>query len=269
MLSALIHLTAQELTIGHTSYVPQRGAPAEATTYIQPHYTSTLLGSIATANHAVLSKLSLTQQHDLPFPVPAKITLDKFAQLGASDPEIAWPVYQALMAELTAPSRPPILYALDAFNHIMRESAYLSPDVSPIHAHDLALVKHFLSLLSAKTALPNGGMVIASESNSNRPMNPALDFAIERNQAVADGKEVPEWDAYRRIDSRVLQAMEGVDVWQLKGLSKDEARGIMEYYARSGMLRRQVTNALVSEKWTLAGHGIVGEIERGSVMMSI
>jgi small subunit ribosomal protein S29 len=49
------------------------------------------------------------------------------------------------------------------------------------------------------------------------------------------------------------------------GLSKDEARSIMEYYAESGMLRHQVNDGFVSEKWSLAGMGNIGELERASV----
>ena len=53
---------------------------------------------------------------------------------------------------------------------------------------------------------------------------------------------------------------------KVQGLSKVEARGVMEYYARSGMMRAAVTERLVSEKWSLAGNGIVGELEKAAVM---
>jgi small subunit ribosomal protein S29 len=66
-------------------------------------------------------------------------------------------------------------------------------------------------------------------------------------------------------DQRVEAAMKDVSVINLKGLSKDEARGVMEYYARSGLFRESVTDSMVSEKWTLAGSGIIGELEKASV----
>jgi small subunit ribosomal protein S29 len=56
-----------------------------------------------------------------------------------------------------------------------------------------------------------------------------------------------------------------LDVIHVGGLSKDEARSIMEYYAESGMLRHQVNDGFVSEKWSLAGMGNIGELERASV----
>lgn len=35
------------------------------------------------------------------------------------------------------------------------------------------------------------------------------------------------------------------------------------------MLRDQVTDRLVAEKWTLSGGGVVGELERASVRMRV
>ncbi|KAI7009623.1 hypothetical protein KC355_g6476, partial [Hortaea werneckii] len=84
-----------------------------------------------------------------------------------------------------------------------------------------------------------------------------------------------EWNPYLPIDSRVAETMkpsagdkgavDGTPVQKLAGLSKAEARGMMEYYAQSGMLRQTVTEGLVSERWSLSGEGVVGELEKGSV----
>jgi small subunit ribosomal protein S29 len=59
------------------------------------------------------------------------------------------------------------------------------------------------------------------------------------------------------------------DVLEVGGLTKEEARAIMEYYAESGLLRAQVSEAFVSEKWSLAGMGNIGELERTSVRLRI
>lgn len=276
LLTMLTETTAQELTIGHTSYQLSPDSTPESASYTQPQITATLLGAIGKANHTLLSTLRLSKKHDLPIPVQENIDLARFAQLGARDPDIAWPFYQALMTELTAPSqageglaRPPVIFTFDSINHVMANSAYLSADLESVHAHDLAIVKHFMSLLSGAQKLPNGGMVLAADSGSNRPGNPAFDFAISRSEASATGKKAPEWDAYVSIDEKVVNVMEGVDVWEIKGLSKDEARGVMEYYARSGMLRHTVNDSLIGEKWTLSGGGIIGALERASVLMRV
>ena len=236
---------------------------------MQPHYTAQLLSAIGKANHAVLSNLQLSQKHSLPIPVQENISLARFCELGARDPDIAWPFYQALWKELQSPGRPPIVFTLDAINHVMKETVYLDADMHNIHAHDLALVDHFVSLLSGKEKLANGGAVLGAGSNSNRPGVAAFDFALEKGQAVAEGREKPVWDPYVSVDRRVFDVMDGVDVWKLDGLTKEEAKGVMEYYARSGLLRHTVDERLVGEKWTLSGGGIIGMLEKASVQLRV
>lgn len=264
----VIHIPeAKDLVIGHTSYAPT--TTNGDTTYIQPQYTATLLGAIAKANHALLSSLQLSQKHDLPIPVQENISLSRFCELGARDPDIAWDFYQALWKELSAPGRPSVMYTLDAVNHVMAPTAYLNADTENVHAHDLAIVRHFMNFLSGKEKLANGGVILAADSNSNRPGVPAFDFALERNQATQEGREVQAWDPYVKVDKRVLDSLNGVDVWKLEGLSRDEAKGVMEYYAKSGMLRYTVNDRLIGEKWTLSGGGIIGALEKASVMLRV
>jgi len=68
-------------------------------------------------------------------------------------------------------------------------------------------------------------------------------------------------------DERVLQSITPeLDIVELKGLSREETRGLMEYYAASGMLRHKIDEQFVTEKWTIAGGGVVGELEKAAVM---
>lgn len=274
----------QDLTNAHTSYAPS----ADGKSYIQPHYTAKLLSNIKNANQKVLSTLRLSQKHDLPMPVQGNISLDRFAEIGARDPDLAWPIYSALMKELTTPTnpkggeglqRPPLFLSMDAMDHTMRSSAYLNADAKPIHAHDLSLIAHYLSCMNGSAALPNGGMVLAAVSESNRAASPSLDHILASKHgeqtnysepvwdphAGWNAKRKVEWDPYAPFDERVGKALEKAEVLKVQGLSKEEAKGVMEYYALSGMLRAKVTEGLVSEKWTLSGGGIVGQLERGAV----
>ncbi|KAK3061617.1 hypothetical protein LTS18_005793 [Coniosporium uncinatum] len=334
----VVHISdAMELTNAHTEYAPVQGS--NPTQYTQNAYAAALLTKLSKANKAVFSQLQLTRKHDLPIPVQSNISLDRFCDMGARDPEIAWPFWEALWAELTAPSgngakrRPPILLAIDNLPHVMKESEYLSREVKKIHAHDLLMVSHFMDHLSGRKTLPNGGLVLAATNESNKPRIKTLDFAIQRNEALqheptrrVEGELVqhlqtalrsfdfgttttthihplldrweslsrrdiddkvpvetaraitallaeletlplrtPRWNPFVPIDTRVLAALEGVHVQRLHGLSKDEARSVLEYYAASGLLRKQVTDKVVAENWTLSGGGIVGELEKAAV----
>jgi small subunit ribosomal protein S29 len=244
--------------------------------YVQKTYTANLLRQIVSANKDVLSGLRVSQSHNLAAPLQPKATLRDLAERGATDPDVAWPVLQALWSELTtsAPKgsnqkRPPVLLTTDGLHHLMRDSDYRSPDFGPIHAHDLALVDLFASHLSGAKPLANGGMVLAAISRSNQSRSDALDYAIERNEYAQDPglyKTEPIWDPFMALDRRVVDAMSGVGVLRLGGLSKVEAGSVMQYYASSGILRQDVTDGLVAQKWSLSGGGIIGELERSSVV---
>lgn len=243
--------------------------------------------------------MQVTLEHNLAVPLQPKLSLFRLAELGARDPDIAWPVFEALWAELTAtvPAsnvtagvRPPVLLSLDGLPHICKPSEYISPNMHYIHSHDLALVHHFLQYLSgAAGSLPNGGMVLAADCGSGRPTVPALDLSIKQNEVRAiKALPAPESSSsstsqqigagflftdpanpYQALDKPTLQALSDVQVMRVTGFSKDEARAVLEYYARSGMLRQTVTEGLVSEKWTLSGGGVIGELERGTLRIGL
>jgi small subunit ribosomal protein S29 len=237
------------------------------TLYSQNVYVAAWLGQIAKANSTILSNLELAHQHILPIPLQSNISLTRLAELGARDPEIAWPVFQAFWKEITSEGRPPILLSLDGLSHIMKDSAYRSPEYEIIHAHDLALVKHFVDHLSGAKQLPNGGAVIAAMTTGNSPISYATTLAINQQLERQEGKEVTKVDPFAKIDKRAYDSLQSAGVMHLKGLSKMEARGLMEYWAASGVLRQVVDEKTVAEKWAVAGHGIVGEIERGALRM--
>lgn len=245
--------------------------------YTQDTYTANLLQQILKANGAFLQATKLSTTPDLPIPLPATATLKELAALGMANPEASWPVFVALWKELSLPGRPPILLALDGLSHVMRHSEYMSAEVKPIHAHDLTLVRHFIDHLSGQKKLPNGGVVLGATSQSNSPTSPALDFCIEAAQARKKSADnVPQWNPYKSVDVRVMEALKDLhsdsqdfDIIKVGGLSKEEARSIMEYYAESGMLRHRVSEGFVTEKWSLAGMGNIGELEKASVRMRL
>lgn len=52
-------------------------------------------------------------------------------------------------------------------------------------------------------------------------------------------------------------------VIRLKGITKAEAKTILEYWATSGMVRQQIEEKFVADQWTIAGGGVFKELERG------
>lgn len=229
------------------------------------------------ANKAFFETVTITQKHNLSAPLPAKAKLKELVAVGVANPEAAWSVFNALWTELSQPGRPQVFLAAEGLSHIMQNSEYLSAEVKPIHAHDLVIIRHFVDHLSGVKQLPNGGIVLAATSKSNARTSPALDFCLKVADArKSDPENIPQWNPYEKLDARTMEALKDLenpgadlDVLEVGGLSKEEARSIMEYYAESGMLRHQVNDSFVTEKWSLAGMGIVGELERATVRARI
>lgn len=261
---------AQELVNSNTEYAPIPGTTP--TSYSQNTYTANWLNQIGKGNAAILSELQLTQKHTLPIPLQPNISLARLVELGARDTGIAWPVFQAFWAEITAagaPGRPPVLLTLDGLSHVTCDSAYRDPDFNLINARDLAIVAFFFEYLSGAKKLPNGGAVLAATSKGNAPLSYALSIAIrqqEERQAGIPAEKITQPEPYRLLDQRAFQSLQAAPVLRVNGLSKLEARGLMEYWAASGMLRKRVDEKTVTEKWTISGHGVVGEMERGALM---
>lgn len=159
------------------------------------------------------------------------------------------------------------MFALDGLAHINKVSDYRDPAFNAVHAHDLALVGAFVGALSGKTSLPNGGAVIAATSENNTHHHPSQELVLSQLEAGQRGDFVPRPNPYERgYDDRVYEALKNAWVLRLEGVSKEEARALMEYWGASGLVRQLINSRTVSEKWTLGGHGIVGEMERAALL---
>lgn len=198
----------------------------------------------------------------LPVAANRGMTLAALAN-ATKEPEFAWPVFQAFWKELLLPGRPPILFTLDGLSHIMRISDYRSPAFELIHSHDLSLIRLFTEALGGKTQFANGAGILGICTKGNSPVIPSMEKALEQAAAAQAGTPVAERDPFfAKYDDRVFDALKGVKLLNVNGVSKKEARGLMEYWAASGILRTRVDEKNVSEKWTMAGSGILGEMER-------
>jgi small subunit ribosomal protein S29 len=261
---------AQELVTATTAYAPVPGS--SPTIYSQNVYVSNMLAQLNKANAAIFSNLETTiDLSTLPLSIPSKkITLGRLCELGTREPDFAWPFFEALWTELTLPGRPPLMFTLDSLSYIMQNSLYRTSKFEPIHAMDLAIIKKFTDLLSGAKTLPNGGAIIGATSHSHAPVSLSLNLAIKQETDRQAGREVTKLDPFeRKYDARADATMKGVELFKLGGLSKVEARGLMEYWAKSGVFRGVVNEKSVSEKWSVSGGGVVGEIERGTLKMRI
>ncbi|EKD15530.1 mitochondrial 37S ribosomal protein mS29 [Drepanopeziza brunnea f. sp. 'multigermtubi'] len=257
---------AQEVTNAMTAYAALPNT--NPTLWSQNTYIANWLSQIAKANIAVLQSFTLPEELTAPITVPKGTTLFRLCELGARDPEIAWPMFEAFWSELATPGHPPVLMCLDGLSFAMQDSLYRAQDFSLIHAHDLAVIRHFVDHLSGTKKLPNGGAVLAATSRSHAPVSKSLNLAIKQAEDRQAGRNITPKDPFEKAyDARADKVLSSVEVMRLKGLTKREARGLMEYWAKSGVLRCQVDEETVAEKWALAGNGVVAEIQRAALWM--
>lgn len=194
--------------------------------------------------------------------------------------DFAWPIFKAFWSEITAPGKPPIMMCMDSISFIMQNSLYHAQDFNTIHSHDLALVNHYVDLLSGAKLLPNGGAILGATNRSHAPLSKSLDLALQQAEDRAEAStkrlgqakedSITKKDPYEKTyDARSDEVLKDIQMMRIGGISKDEARGLMEYWAKSGVLRATVNEKSVAEKWALAGNGVIGEIQRGSLWMRI
>uniref|UniRef100_A0A0D2XCS1 Small ribosomal subunit protein mS29 n=1 Tax=Fusarium oxysporum (strain Fo5176) TaxID=660025 RepID=A0A0D2XCS1_FUSOF len=254
----------QDLTNGNTEYSPI--PETEPMQFSQPIYCLKMIQSLYRANRVVLEKLNIEKDWSKFTNLKEGATLADLA-LSAKEAEYAWPTLLALWTELTLPGRPPVLFALDGLAHINKISDYRDPSFNEVHAHELTLVRLFIDALSGKTPLPNGGAVIAATSENNSHHHPSQELVLSQLEAGQAGREIPKPDPYeRKYDERVYEALKNSWVLRFEGITKDEARSLMEYWGASGLFRHVLNSRTVSEKWTVGGHGNVGEMERAALM---
>jgi small subunit ribosomal protein S29 len=284
MVNAANFSSAQDFVINQSSYapLPRPKGSQEDQEYIQPHLTAELLTRIASSNQPVLEALTLN------LPLPQKLSTERkpqnlhaLASLGAENPNLAHQTWTHLYKELTSPGtqpRPPTLFAIDGLDHWMCPTKYRSADYHAIHPHQFTLIKQFLSLLFTDTTiLPYGGMVIAATTKSNNPVSPSLDLLLKQTSALNEGltltsPDFPMPSPYAKLDPRILSLLPSspsiTTVTNLKGLSKHEAKGLLEYYNNSGLLKDHISEGFLGEKWTMSGGGVIGELCRlGKTMM--
>jgi small subunit ribosomal protein S29 len=219
--------------------------------------------SIQKANHAVLSRQRVEGNYiNLGFSAGRGMPLSDLLQ-AVKEPDLAWSAFRTFWDELRRPGRPPVLFVLDGLQHMMRVSDYRAPNFELIHSHDLALLRVFAEALGGKTQFPNGAAVLGITTRGNSPRLASVDMALEQAAAAQRGDPVPPRDPfYRRYDERVFDALRGVQVRDIRGITKPEARGLLEYWAASGILRARVDEYAVADRWAMAGGGIPAEMER-------
>lgn len=98
-----------------------------------------------------------------------------------------------------------------------------------------------------------------SSSSPNTNAVPDAPATPEVDDATATSEPTTEENTLAATRTRRNE----LGVIRLKGITKLEAKTILEYWATSGMVRRQIEDKFVADQWTVAGGGVFKELERG------
>ena len=286
------YLTAgHELTNNTSFYAPARkpasatqdeGSQPEEQLYNQSHLAQALLKRAAYANETVLSTLKLNhiEEHLKDYPklrIKPNATLRDIALIGTEDATLAVSAWKVFWKELNTAGnnpRPPLLIAVDGADHWFGLTKYRNAEFKLIHAQQFTLIKQLTDLLfsSPQTPAPllNGGLILFTTSGSNSPNFPSFEALIEQIQATKQGispksPDFPLQDPYSKPDTRVTSLLEraaGVNVLDVNGTSKFESKGILEYFAKSGLLQKPLSERLVQDYRQLSAGGIIGELAK-------
>ena len=106
-------------------------------------------------------------------------------------------------------------------------------------------------------------MILATSGGGNAPNTPVWDLVLQQIQAAKAGVPLPQLAPYSTPDTQVMALATDEasmpDILRLEGLSKAELKGLLGYFARSGLFQGTVDDLTVAEKWTLSGGGNVGD----------
>ncbi|OAA61715.1 Ribosomal protein S23/S29, mitochondrial [Niveomyces insectorum RCEF 264] len=142
------------------------------------------------------------------------------------------------------------------------------PDTEPTqYVQPVYTYKLLQAIQAANAAVLESTTTRQAYDHLPTPAAAAESAASAASAGGGDPADVPTVDPYdRRYDARVAAVLQTVRVLQLQGLSKAETRALMEYWAASGLLPARIDEQMVAATWTLAGNGLVGELERTTLL---
>lgn len=209
--------------------------------YQQPMFTKRFVKTFRAANQNVLTKLPLSR--DITFTakkVEHKLkkgenTLYDLVLLnhdfGLVGPSTA---FQFLIEELVHASKTvPVLVSVDDFNALVTApfTKYRNPDFTPVHLSEFEFADFVLKVVSGDLTFAKGGVLLAESK----------DHFV--NETIPVGLGMRQDDAYYESAERdflvanALLKNGGFKTLDVKNLTKDETRALMQFWEQSGALK--------------------------------
>ncbi|KAF9438327.1 37S ribosomal protein S23 mitochondrial [Entomortierella beljakovae] len=213
---------------------------ASTSSFTQPSLASTVIGQVNSVNNTILSKIVTSEdarvgRHD----VKAGTSLTELLEVGIKDPFAAQNVLEVLLKELGTQKEIPTLIAVDEVNHFFRPTQYLGQDGEELDPERLDLPKLFLQYISGKSSLSRGAVVTAVSNTHYSNKSEVLDIALG----------VKEVSPYKKISQPILSWTEGLTRIEIPNYTREEAKGVFDYYKKGDVLFDAPSETLFLNKY--------------------
>ncbi|KAG6864016.1 hypothetical protein C0991_001083 [Blastosporella zonata] len=215
-------------------------------TYLQPSFSLQTLQRLQAANQAKLGTLTTHTKHVFEKrEVPLGTNLNDFIGIALKEPSLAPLVLEAIMLELSAQTRHPVLFAVDDFQALYCRTAYRDPHFVPIHSFHLSLPRMILEFASGKRSFAKGAFVGAISTSETIYKTPAV---------LKETLNLPDmhfWTPYDKRSRLLMEYAEGLKELKVPDeLSVDEAASLFGVWYNDKALVSTLPDETFLSKYT-------------------
>ncbi|CAG8467914.1 8405_t:CDS:10 [Acaulospora morrowiae] len=197
--------------------------------FIQPTLASELCKQIKSVNGEILERIPLKngckignvvlKEHD---------NVSNLLDIGINNIYEAQNAFETFMNEIGNNSMHPVLLAVDAINAFYTVSEYTDLDDTCMEPFRLSLPRVILEYFSGKRDLTFGSTVGALSHINKRYISKPLEFALGMIEA----------SPWKQYSPGILEYTRGLVNFDVPEYTKDEAKGVMDYYHETKIINR-------------------------------
>ncbi|THU80619.1 hypothetical protein K435DRAFT_736067 [Dendrothele bispora CBS 962.96] len=219
-------------------------------TYLQPEYASQILRRILGVNSKLLSDINTKQSLSLERrQIPAGTSLSELATIGVKEQQLATVILDALMNELSAQKKYPVLLAIDDFQAIYKErTIYRDPHFAHIRPYHLSMPRLLLEFASGQRVFSQGA-VLGAVTNTD-PL-----FPISNELMWALGTErIHPTSPYDKMNKTLVEYTAGLKNLEVPAqFSLPEASAVFEVWMKDRAVSAPINDELFLSKYTESG----------------
>ncbi|RIA84681.1 mitochondrial ribosomal death-associated protein 3-domain-containing protein [Glomus cerebriforme] len=194
--------------------------------FVQPTLVASLLRQIKLVNERHLININLRRDHQIHRHVIKDNNASQLLDVGINDPHSAQEVFEIFLEEIGNNQEYPVLLAVDEVNAFYTDSEYRDVDDSLLEATKLSLPRTILEYFSGNKDFTYGAVIGALSQNFKPFVSKPLEVALGLSES----------SLWKPISRTILQYATGLQRFDVKEYSKDEAKGVMDYYYNTSIL---------------------------------